>query len=203
VLPSQRDSDGHDAKHGYGRMHALRACLSASDPVAFCLVARGEVGAARSWTAARKSDPVVAGAYGPAFGWTAVRALLSDDALTHALRVLLRHFRLLASDPRRADAQHAGAATRQVALVLRTLAGAPSMQSDSVRAEVFALLARACDATRAIDAASDDDDALLMVARTIFSVTSAPSMTSSRAAAEMDNSVDRLVTPSPISGGSR
>jgi hypothetical protein len=192
VLPSQRDFDGHDAKHGYGRMHALRGCLSACDPVAFSLVAMGEVGAARSWTAARRSDPVVAGAYGQNLGWTAVRALLSDEALTHAVRVLLRHFRLLASDPRRAAAQHRGAATRQVALLLRTLAAAPSMQSDSVRAEVFALLARARDATRAVDAASDDDAALLTVARTIFSPTSGPPMTSSRAAPEMgSNSVAR------------
>jgi hypothetical protein len=204
VLPSQRDSDGHDAKHGYGRMHALRACLSACDPVAFSLVAMGEVDAARSWTAGRKSDPVVAGAYGPAFGWAAVRALLSDEALTHAVRVLLRHFRLLVADPQRADAQHPGAAIRQVALVLRTLAGSASMQSDSVRAEVFALLARARGIGRAVEGTSDDDAVLLAVARTVFSPTSAPAMTSSRAVPEMDvNTVDCVVTPSPISGGSR
>jgi hypothetical protein len=210
VLPSQRDADGHDAKHGYGRMHALRACLSASDPVSFELVAIGEVAAARAWATARKTDPVVAGAYGPAFGWSAVRALLSDEALAHAVRVVLRHFRLLASDPRRADAQHPGAAARQIALLLRKLAGAAPMQSASLRAEVHASLARARDATRTVrpsEGASDDDAALVAIARTLFSpqvaVSSAPGERAERAGPPAIDIDPLQRAASPISGASR
>ncbi|MGH7440297.1 MAG: hypothetical protein ACRENE_31780 [Polyangiaceae bacterium] len=167
VLPARRDADGHDAKHGYGRLHALRACLSARDPVSLELVAMGEVSAAGRWAEARKTDPVAAGAYGPAMGWLAVRALLADDALAHAVRVVLRHLRLLASDPRRAAAQHPAAAVRQVALALRRLEGAPAMRSDRVGAELPALLARARAATDAASTAGGDAP-LVAIASTIF-----------------------------------
>ncbi len=46
LLPRGTDPDGHDAKHGYGRMNARRACLAARDPIAGELLALGEEEAA-------------------------------------------------------------------------------------------------------------------------------------------------------------
>ncbi len=54
ALPLGRDLDGHDAKHGYGRMHATRACMAAADPLSLELVSMGEDQAARAWTDARR-----------------------------------------------------------------------------------------------------------------------------------------------------
>ena len=88
VLPLGRDLDGHDAKCGYGGLHATRACLGARDPFALALTAMGEDDAARTWClrAARH--------YSPELGRWAAAVLLARPDLEHAAKVLLRHLRL-------------------------------------------------------------------------------------------------------------
>jgi hypothetical protein len=164
ALPAARDADGHDAKHGYGRIHALAACLAASDPVALELVAMGETGAARAWLEARHRDVDAAGAYSGSLACWAVKALLGDHALEHALRVVLRHVRLLAADRRRADAHPSGGVSRQIALLLRTLDRGGLAATDAQRRELRAL---AETARRAADEAAWESR-LLDLAETIF-----------------------------------
>jgi hypothetical protein len=147
ALPRGRDRDGHDAKHGHGRLHALRACIAAADPVCLELVAMGEEQAARGWFEARRQG-LAAGAYSPSLACLAVRALLSDDSLAHALRVVLRHVRLLAADPTRADAHAAGAVGRYLALLLRRLDQAGAGATDAQHREIAALLGRARETPR-------------------------------------------------------
>ena len=49
VRPAARDPDCHNVKHGYGRLHAARACFTAADPVAAALIVIGEEGAAATY----------------------------------------------------------------------------------------------------------------------------------------------------------
>ncbi len=49
VLPLGSDRDGHNAKCGYGRLNATRACAAAADPVALGLAAIGEDELAVAW----------------------------------------------------------------------------------------------------------------------------------------------------------
>jgi hypothetical protein len=115
LLPLGSDRDGHNAKCGYGRLNASRACVAAADPLALSLVAMGE------------DDLAVAWRVGPlrplseCLGRWAARALLSRADLEHAVRGLLRHVRLLSVDPSRAKAHAPGALARQIALVAREL----------------------------------------------------------------------------------
>jgi hypothetical protein len=118
-LPEGRDPDGHDAKHGYGRLSASRACLSASDPIALTLVRIGEPAAAAAFASLRRTDPEVTRAYSPELARWATRALLSDPTLAHALSALARHARLVSPSPERAQAHPDGALLRQLALLLR------------------------------------------------------------------------------------
>jgi hypothetical protein len=166
TLPHERDLDGHDAKHGYGRLHARRACLAASDPVALELLSIGEEGAARGWADARERMSWVAGAYTRSMGWWAVRALLADPGLQHRLRVVLRHMRLVAGDPHRAQAHPPGAVIRQLALLLRGC-DARTAPSTEVRREIDVLSHAACDRTSRPGTLEDD---LLTLARDIFVV---------------------------------
>ena len=98
VLPAARDRDGHNAKHGQGRLHVGRACLAASDPFCAALLAMGEDQAARAFADARRSDPVVLGAYPRSLGRWMVRALLADREAARGLRVVFRHLRLVGED---------------------------------------------------------------------------------------------------------
>jgi hypothetical protein len=166
VLPEVPDPDGHDAKHGYGRVHALRACLSATDAVALELVSIGEIAAARAWFEARRSEAAVAGVYSRALGCWSVRAFLADHALEHALRVVLRHLRLLAADPRRAEAHLAGGVSRQVALLVRSLQRVDGGSTDAVGREVRALAETAREAAQSPYAWESQ---LLALAQGIFS----------------------------------
>ncbi len=129
VLPRGTDADGHDAKQGYGHLHATRACLAASDPLAFALVAMGEVpAAARVAEALASPAPRNHGRarlYSPRAARWAVRALLGDPRADHALRVVMRHARLVAHQLARADAQPRDALLRQLALTLRGLIYSP------------------------------------------------------------------------------
>lgn len=136
VLPSGRDRDGHDAKHGYGRMNAARACLLASDPVAASLVSMGEDHAAAAYLDLRKGD--LAPLYSKQFASWAARALLADGRAMHAAKVIVRHARLVADDADRFRAHGDGALLRQVALALRGLvdsdAAPPATRSVSIEA---------------------------------------------------------------------
>jgi hypothetical protein len=122
ILPFGRDRDGHDAKHGYGRLHATRACLAARDPVCLELVLMGEDGAARAWADARDKDPAARKVYDKRFACWAVHALMGDADLEHAARAVLRHVRLLAADAKRQAHHPPGAVSRQLAIVARTMA---------------------------------------------------------------------------------
>ena len=103
LLPTGRDRDGHDAKCGYGRLDASRACASASDPVALAFVAIGEDDAAHAWCT-RADRP-----YSRALALWSVRALLARPDLEHALRAVARHARLIGRAPSRARAHARGA----------------------------------------------------------------------------------------------
>jgi hypothetical protein len=119
-LPLGRDRDNHDAKCGYGRLNARRACASAMDPVSFGLTAVGEDEAAVAWCT-RGDRPYSASLA----GW-GVRALLARKDLEHSLRVIIRHVRLLAVHPSRTRAHGPDALARQLGLLVRELGrGAP------------------------------------------------------------------------------
>lgn len=145
--PSVRDRDGHNAKHGYGSLHAERACLAAADPVAWALVRIGEVEAAGIFVGLRRGEPLVRDAYSTALACWLVRALLVDARVSHAARALARHARLLAADPRRLRGFPPGSFAKQIALLLRgllertALGRAPRSMAREIHA-VLTLLAR-------------------------------------------------------------
>jgi hypothetical protein len=120
VLPRGPDRDGHNAKCGYGRLNARRACAIAADPFAFGLVAIGEEERAIRWAAlpARPySDPLARWAIG---------ALLARADLEHALRAVLRHLRLIAGGRPRPKGHAPGALLRQLSLIVRELGRMPA-----------------------------------------------------------------------------
>jgi hypothetical protein len=154
MMPNGRDCDGHDAKHGYGRLSARRACLYAADPLAAMLVQMGETGAAAMFLELRHQDAGFARAYSPKLALWAVRALLADASLRHGLCSLLRHARLVSGGPGRVAAHPPGALIRQVALLIR-MAGASRMgppQEEALTGELRRL-------QRAISELSADSDA--------------------------------------------
>lgn len=118
LLPVGRDPDGHNAKHGYGRLSALTACLSSCDPVAATLVRIGDVGAAYGYSRANQSF------YSPAFARWAARVLLRDPLVRHGACALARAVRLYSQSPERSTNQEPGHIFRQLALVLRLMARA-------------------------------------------------------------------------------
>jgi hypothetical protein len=119
ILPVGRDRDRHNAKHGYGLLHASRACLLVSDPIAFALVSIGEDEAALRWVAG--SDEWSAWGYSSELGQWAARVLLADACQRHAICALLRLLRLLAVRPERLRDQATGALLRLVTMLLRDL----------------------------------------------------------------------------------
>jgi len=133
VLPAGRDPDRHDAKHGYGRLDAARACAGGGDPVALALAAVGASPAAEAW-AARAARP-----YSAALGRWAVRVLLGRADVDHAARSLARHARLVAAARARSACHAQGAVERQLGVVVRELMrGAPP----ALHAELGELLRR-------------------------------------------------------------
>jgi hypothetical protein len=128
VLPAGRDRDGHDAKCGYGGLHAGRACAGARDPFALALVEMGEDAAAAAWCG-------LGVPYSAELARWAVRVLIERPDLDHALRVVARHARLIAADPRRGAGQVAGALTRHLVLLARGLVDS-EQAPDAVRDEL-------------------------------------------------------------------
>jgi hypothetical protein len=114
VLPAGHDADGHNARCGYGRLNAARACACARDPIALELIAMGEASRAGPWLEGARP-------YSPRLARWAVRRLLARPELEHAVRAILRHARLVGAEPARANAHGPGALGRQVALVVRDL----------------------------------------------------------------------------------
>jgi hypothetical protein len=166
VLPNGRDRDGHDTKHGYGRIDAASACAAAGDPIALELLAMGEADAALGWRERRHASSTVRNAYSPELAHWGVRLLLHDAMARHALRSILRHLRLVASDPRRVRAHAAGAIARQLAVLLRARAGSHIRQSAGVRRELAGLEQTLRAAT--CDAASLFEETLVISAREVF-----------------------------------
>jgi hypothetical protein len=130
ILPAGRDRDGHDAKCGYGRLNATRACAAARDPFALALALMGEDELAAGWCT-REELP-----YSPALARWTVRMLLARADLLHAVRVVMRHARLVAAAPSRVRAHAPGALARQLGLVARELAreAPPTVRAELERA---------------------------------------------------------------------
>jgi hypothetical protein len=156
LLPAGCDPDGHDAKHGYGLLHARHACLAASDPVCGALLAIGEDTAAHAYADLRWTDRDLAAAYSVAVARWAVRALLDDREAALALRAIMRHLRLVAGDEARLWAHGPGAVVRALGLLVRRLLGSTLPAPRGVRAELcavgFALARLTRDASSAMAA---------------------------------------------------
>ena len=147
ILPLGRDRDGHNAKHGYGRLDACRACLLVSDPIASALVSLGEDQAALRWAEVRNEQPGFPSGYGRELGHWAARVLLADAGQRHAVCASLRHLRLLAARPERLRDQAPGALLRVVMMVLRELPR--SRQAPALDAPLQRELVAIADRTRA------------------------------------------------------
>jgi hypothetical protein len=122
VLPYGRDMDGHDAKHGYGRLHAARACLAAADPFAQAMICMGEATAARAWWDLQQRRSINVVSYSKELAALAARILITDANLLHGASVIVRHARLIADHPERCPAHCQGALMRQLTLLIRALA---------------------------------------------------------------------------------
>jgi hypothetical protein len=131
VLPSGTDRDGHNAKCGYGRLNATRACVAVSDPISLALSATGEDALAVAWRQSSLRP------YSDRLGRWAAQAILSRQDMEHAVRAVLRHLRLTSTDPSRTTTHARGALARHLALVCRELIrmGPP----DDVREELEVL----------------------------------------------------------------
>ncbi|HEX4336037.1 MAG TPA: S8 family serine peptidase [Polyangiaceae bacterium] len=122
LLPSGRDPDGHDAKTGYGRVSAARACLVAADPIARALLELGEEAAARRHLSDVRDGATTLGVgYSRALALWAARTVRRDASLTHELRALVRHVRLVSRAPERRPAHPVRSLTRRLALFVGSL----------------------------------------------------------------------------------
>jgi hypothetical protein len=120
LLPRDVDRDGHNAKHGYGRLSAARACLTVLDPVSASLSRIGEREAAARYLHLRTSGAVPRLYTDRTAAWAA-RALLREQHLTHAFCAVLRAFRLFCARPGNLRTQPPGHLLRHMALALRAL----------------------------------------------------------------------------------
>ena len=137
VLPQGTDPDGHDAKHGYGRMNARDACLAAQDPICAVLLEMGETDAAlAAFDLISRGRP-----YSRRAGRWLARQMVANASLSHGLKVALRHLRLVAADPRRARAHARGSLARQLVLLLRAI-GADERAPRSIARELEELSRR-------------------------------------------------------------
>jgi len=118
-LPEGRDRDGHEARCGYGRLAAARACMAVADPLAAVLVAMGDDEAARVHLAGPSLEKRACVQCSIELRHLAARALLQDAELLHQLKVIVRHFRLCGADETRSQPPEATA--RFLALVAERL----------------------------------------------------------------------------------
>ncbi len=112
LLPTGIDADGHNVKHGYGRMDAALAVAAARDPVAATLAFMGERRAALLWSQCAQRF------YGAAFGRAAARLLLRDPSARHALAACARALRVW-SLTKESPPTPSGALMRQILVALR------------------------------------------------------------------------------------
>lgn len=149
--PPGRDLDGHDAKCGYGRVSARRACLYVSDPVAHALVEIGDEHAASEYLKATAPAVRTRVPYSPGLARWAARVVRIDPQLSQSLKVIVRHFRLTSPDSARRSSQPVLAAARQLALLCnRLLAHDPPIE---IREELAHLSGLALAASRSSPAA--------------------------------------------------
>jgi hypothetical protein len=149
VLPRGTDADGHDAKHGYGRMNAQHACLAAQDPICAALLEMGETSAALAAFDLLSLSPP----YSRRAGRWLARQMVARGRLSHGLKVVLRHLRLVAADPRRARAHATGSLGRQIVLLLQAI-GVPERAPRSVARELAELSQRLAEPAL-LDAAAE------------------------------------------------
>jgi hypothetical protein len=121
IRPDVFDLDGHNAKHGYGRLNATIACMAASDPIALTLCRMGERDAARAFLDARQRGDQPE-AYSPALARWCVRNLLANVRVSHAAASVMRALRLWSLHPERLDQQPPGHLLRQLGVIVRLLA---------------------------------------------------------------------------------
>ncbi len=119
LLPLGVDADGHNAKHGYGRLSARRACLAAADPVAQALVRMGDPEAAQRHLETRAHHRPALVSAGLA-QWAA-RVALRDVSVLHAIAAGLRALRLVLNRDAAAPAEPPGHVIRHLGIVLRHL----------------------------------------------------------------------------------
>lgn len=145
--PHGRDADGHNAKCGYGRISASRACAAVVDPIASALATMGEMQVARRYLISRAQG--LNKYYSDQLATRLAAAVVRSEEVRHASSAVLRHARLLAGHPERATHRR-GALLRQIAICLRhvdqTSQTDSSAMSYAERAElrVLALAARTC-----------------------------------------------------------
>jgi hypothetical protein len=120
LMPRETDPDGHNAKHGYGRLNATHASLVVSDPVSACLCRIGEPDAAARYLAFRR-DGAGGALYSDRTAAWAARVLLRERQATHVLSAVCRAVRLFQAHPEHLPDQPAGHLLRQIALTLRVL----------------------------------------------------------------------------------
>jgi hypothetical protein len=167
LLPLGTDADGHNAKHGYGRLDAAAACMSSRDPVAFALIRTGHAAAAAAYLKNRADDPGVR-VYGDALARWTVRAMLFDAGLVHACCAVVRACRLLAPVHSRGLAEAPGSLLRQLGIIVRLFLDAtPPAGVASELVELDQRIYRAQEG----NASSEVDTAILSLAKRVFECT--------------------------------
>ncbi len=143
LLPHGLDPDGHNAKHGYGKLDAALACAAACDPIAAAL---GAIGERRLGLAFARANPcrTLQGALSPALARWLARAFLVDQGFRHAASVVARCARLMLAHPNRVDEQPPGALLRQVGVALRRLLQRGDIPADA-RGELSKLVSALAD----------------------------------------------------------
>jgi hypothetical protein len=121
LLPLGSDPDGHNAKHGYGRLCASAACLAGSDPVCSTLIRIGELEAARKYAqhlTVSRTRP-----YSAELAQYVARMILSDARSRHAFCTVARAFRLMVREGGRAGGVVPGTILRQFGILSRLVSG--------------------------------------------------------------------------------
>ena len=127
------DRDGHNAKHGYGRINASLACAAARDPFAASFIGIGEheLGLAIARGGAGGGSSILSKSLST---WLA-RELLAGGGLVHAFSAIARAVRLRSTSSR----EHApGSLLRQWLIALREYA-LPNARSRQIERELLAL----------------------------------------------------------------
>jgi hypothetical protein len=121
LLPLGSDPDGHNAKHGYGRLCASAACLAGSDPVCSTLIRIGELDAARNY--AQRLTLSRTRPYSAELAQHVAPMILSDARSRHAFCTVARALRLMAREGDRAGGVVPGTTLRQLGILLRLVSG--------------------------------------------------------------------------------